>query len=593
MKNADPHLLPVARTHVGLGSVFRIVIPYLAFASLWIFFSDRLLSTLAPDVQTFSRYSIMKGMLFVLVSGLLLYILLRIEHRVRSRMSEALLEANRRFQQALNSSRHILYRMNVRLGRYDYVSPVMAEFLGCSMDELLDQGWKVIQRHIHPDDWQLMQQQIETTRRDRLPTLRLDYRLRDRDGNYHWFSDSTTIIYGEDGQISAFVGAAYDITDRKLLEQDRDQLLQSEQTARAKAEAASRAKDELLAVVSHELRTPLTPIVVGAELLLGTQTLDAESHEIAERILDNAMQEARLVSDLLDTTWINVGKLQLNVETVDVHALIRRRVEDLQSAAETQKLKLILQMDAEQATVSGDPVRLRQVFSNLINNAIKFTPEGGIIFIRTHNQAAGRLTVEVKDTGIGIEPDVLQRLFRPFEQADRSSTRRYGGMGLGLYLSRSLVELQGGSLTAESNGLKQGAVFRVQLPVAKTPQASTLPLPVSDGHPTILLVEDNADSLQLLNELIKKMGIRKILTASNGAQAVELAMQHQPNVLISDIALPDRTGWELMRELSARMPIRGIAISGFGTDEDLPPVGRRALKRTWSNPSTSPSCGHC
>jgi signal transduction histidine kinase/ActR/RegA family two-component response regulator len=400
---------------------------------------------------------------------------------------------------------------------------------------------------------------------------------------------------GDGAHPSGWVLVLRELTERKRAEEERIRMLREqaaraeaeagmlrERTARGEAEAASRAKDRFLATLSHELRTPLTPILATATAMLDDPTTPAAFRTVLEMIRRNVTLEARLIDDLLDLTRIRGGKLHLKCEAADAHALIHQVVEICREDLRSKGLELRLDLEARRYQVDADPARLQQVLWNLIKNAIKFTPHGGTVTIRSRDgdavATAGTetsLIVEVSDTGIGIESDALPRIFEVFDQGGSSSARRYGGLGLGLTISRSIVEQHGGRLTAESEGNGLGATFAVTLPRARERPVSaprdepSEPGPSMPHRPlTILLVEDNADTLNYLSKMLALRG-HDIRTADSLSAALRAAAGEDFDVLVSDIELPDGSGLELMWTLRCSRPVPGIALSGFGSSEDI------------------------
>jgi PAS domain S-box-containing protein len=374
-----------------------------------------------------------------------------------------------------------------------------------------------------------------------------------------------------------------DITDRKRTEAD---LLD----AKDLAEAASRSKDRFLAVLSHELRTPLTPVLFAVAALLESKP-DASLVQTLEMIRRNIELEARLIDDLLDLTRIGRGRLRLDLETVDIHKLIRRAMEICRDETLVADLHVLTELKAQHHYATADHARIMQVVWNLIRNAAKFTPAGGRLTIRTINtpgtsdrpgeKDVGRLTIEFEDTGVGIDPEVLPRIFEPFEQVDEDVRGRSGGLGLGLALSRSLAEAQGGRLTAASPGRGHGSTFRLELdavpqpviakvPKTKTKASTTIPVASNRHDLRILLVEDNKDTLRYLAIVLRKRGYQVVTADCVAAALLALKEAGAPfDLLISDIQLPDGDGLQLMREIKASEPMAGIAMSGFGAEEDL------------------------
>ncbi|HEX7180463.1 MAG TPA: ATP-binding protein [Thermoanaerobaculia bacterium] len=341
------------------------------------------------------------------------------------------------------------------------------------------------------------------------------------------------------------------------------------------AEAANRAKDQFLAVLSHELRTPITPVLMTAIRLGQDPSLPETLREEVERIRRNAELQVKLIEDLLDLTRIAHGKVELHFEAVDVHALVRHAVEVYcASQAHRKKIRCSLRDEALERHVWADPVRLQQVLWNLVQNAVKFTPDGGTVEVRTWNPGPGRLAIEVADSGIGIEPDVLPRLFDAYEQGRRALARRFGGLGMGLALCKHLVELHQGTLTASSAGPGKGATFTLEFSVV-LPQSAKVEA-ILDTRPDgplrrplrILLVEDHEDTLHVMAELLE-LSRHEVARAASMASALRLAASRPFDLLVSDLGLPDGSGLDLMRRVRELYGMKGIAVSGFGTAEDI------------------------
>ncbi len=355
---------------------------------------------------------------------------------------------------------------------------------------------------------------------------------------------------------------------------------QSLEQAKADAEAASEAKDHFLAVLSHELRTPLTPVLVTVQLLEGDPTITPEAREALATVRRNVELEARLIDDLLDLTRVARGKLQLNLQEVDLNLVVRQAMEICSPEAAEKGVRLVLDCVADSSRTIGDPGRLQQIFWNLIKNGVKFTPAGGEIRVRCRNEQladAQRVVVSVHDTGVGIEPEVLSRVFDAFEQGSRTISRQFGGLGLGLAISKALVDMHAGHITAQSAGPGRGAVFSVSLPAARgehvrprrPPRTDLRPLMEADTPALhVLLVEDHVDSARVLVRLLRRLGYR-VTHAKDVATALQAARQEGFDLLISDLGLPDGTGHDLMRQLSAEMPTLGIALSGYGMEVDI------------------------
>jgi PAS domain S-box-containing protein len=379
---------------------------------------------------------------------------------------------------------------------------------------------------------------------------------------------------------------AADLARRAGQAVDNARLFAEAQKARHEAEAANSSKDRFLAALSHELRTPLTPVLVGVTAMLEDPDLPPPVRPVLEVTRRNVALEARLIDDLLDVTRIAQGKLRLEKTVVDAHGLIRQAVEICRDDAAAAGVRLDVGLEAGAHHVEGDPARVQQILWNLVKNAVKFTPAEGRVAVRSRNEPGDgsgdggrpRLVVEVSDTGIGVDPEVLPRIFNAFEQGDAAVTRQFGGLGLGLAISRSLAEAHGGRLSAASEGRGRGSTFTLELltvPEPAAPGSSDGEAP--DGGASgkagplhILLAEDNADTLRVMARLLRLRGHR--VATADGVEAALLAEQAEGpfDLVISDIGLPDGSGLDLMRQLRGRAPrpAPGIALSGYGTEDD-------------------------
>ena len=284
-----------------------------------------------------------------------------------------------------------------------------------------------------------------------------------KDGTRFWGSGVVTPLRDDSGRLQGFAKVLRDDTQRKHAEEERAILLEREQAARVEAENANNAKDQFLAVLSHELRTPLTPVMALAQILENEEGMPEDLRPIVTIISRNIELEARLIDDLLDLTRISRNKLQLHFQTVDAHAVLHDVIETCRGEIEEKSLTITLNLDATRHHVKADPARMQQIFWNLLKNATKFTPVGGEVTIHSANRTEGLLEIGVSDTGIGIEEGLLSRIFESFDQGNYEIARKFGGLGLGLSISRSLVERQGGTLTASSGGIGSGASFVVEL----------------------------------------------------------------------------------------------------------------------------------
>jgi PAS domain S-box-containing protein len=339
-----------------------------------------------------------------------------------------------------------------------------------------------------------------------------------------------------------------------------------------RAEAASKAKDHFLAALSHELRTPLTPVLMRVAALAGSPELPAWLRADLRMVQRNVELEAKLIDDLLDLTRVSRGKLALHLEAVDVHPLLEHVVAICSEGIESRGLRIDLEPAAAEHHVWADSARLQQVFWNLLKNAVKFTPDGGRIRVASANPEPGRIAVQVIDPGIGIHPEDLPRLFNAFEQENPEITRSFGGLGLGLAICKALVDQHGGELAGWSPGRGQGATFTVALATVPAPAPAAPDGPAAGAaEPArlrLLLVEDNVPTLEVMASLLELAG-HEVKAAPDLRSARHLAASHPFDLVVSDLGLPDGSGFDLMRDLRERYGLQGIAVSGFGMEEDL------------------------
>jgi signal transduction histidine kinase/CheY-like chemotaxis protein len=371
-------------------------------------------------------------------------------------------------------------------------------------------------------------------------------------------------------------GRTYDEEDRLLARELAHRAALAVDNARlfGAAEAANQAKDHFLAVLSHELRTPLTPALMTLGRLMENPTLPADLRAEIEWVRRNVELESKLLDDLLDLTRLSRGKLELHNEITDLHPLVQHAVDVFcSSQIQRKQIDCKIELAAAEHHVWGDPVRLQQIFWNLLQNAVKFTPEGGRIEARSWNEPSGALTVSLADSGIGIDLEILPRLFDAFEQGVPSVQRRFGGLGLGLAVCKSLVELHGGTIEAASGGKGRGATFIVTLPTSPAPRHEPAALaPTAEILPArslrILLVEDHEDTRQVMAHFLQTAH-HQVQVAQDVASALDLAGQHEIDLVVSDLGLPDGSGLDLMRRLRESHGLRGVAVSGYGTAEDV------------------------
>lgn len=373
------------------------------------------------------------------------------------------------------------------------------------------------------------------------------------------------------------------IADQMITEgalRDANEQLRS---AKLLVERASKAKDDFLAALSHELRTPLTPVLVIAASLREDTRLPIEVREQLGVIERNVVLEARLIDDLLDLTKISHGKIHLRSEACDAHSLIELAIEIVRDDARAKEITIERMFTAGHSGLVADPARFQQVVWNLLRNAVKFTPAGGKISIRTTTEnldEKGRwLRIEVTDTGIGIDPSHLETIFLPFDQGNLAGNHRFGGVGLGLAIARAVVLLHGGRITAESPGTNLGSTFIVELPGAiDAPHAATGTVrpfivgAISAREKVIplrlLVVEDHGPTLTALSQMLQRDG-HQVVACINVSTALSAAAANSFDLVISDLGLPDGSGTDLMEKLRATYGLRGVALSGYGMEDDL------------------------
>jgi PAS domain S-box-containing protein len=376
-----------------------------------------------------------------------------------------------------------------------------------------------------------------------------------KDGRRFDISLSISPVRDATGTIVGASKIARDISELKRVAKEREQLLEREQQARTEAEAASRAKDEFLATLSHELRTPLNAIVGWAQVLSSARQDPGLVERALETIMRNAKHQTQLIEDLLDLSSIIGGRLRLNPRPVELVAVLAGALETVRPAADAKQLEIQTSFGSAIGVVTGDSDRLQQVFWNLLSNAVKFTPKGGRVVVRLDRERS-RARVTISDTGIGIGPETLPYIFDRFRQGDSSITRAHGGLGLGLAIVRQLVELHGGTVEARSPGEGQGATFTVSLPVTPLRGADTraAPQPASelprcDGI-RVLLVDDEADARELVAVLLRRCGA-VVTEVSSAGEALAVIERADPDVVVSDLAMPSVDGYELIHRIRA------------------------------------------
>jgi PAS domain S-box-containing protein len=454
-------------------------------------------------------------------------------------------------------------------GSRTYFSRQWLTFTGRALEAEQDNGWT---EGIHPDDFErCLGTYLRAVHGRR--AYEIEYRLRRFDGEYRWMHDTGVPHYAPDGTFVAYVGSAVDITDRRRAQEERERLLHD-------AEAASRAKDQFLATLSHELRTPLNAVVGWAHMLRSGKLDEPATARAIETIDRNARAQSQLISDILDISRIVSGKLRLNVRPVDLTPVVEAALDTVRPAADAKGIRIQAVLDPSAGPVSGDADRLQQVIWNLLANAIKFTARGGRVQVRL-SRVNSHVELRVEDTGVGIGPEFMPHVFELFRQRDGSPSRQHGGLGLGLALVKHLVELHGGSVECASPGEGLGAVFSVKLPlmivaraegVHPTVETGTVPPSPSLDGLSVLVVDDDPDARHLISTLLEERGAR-VRQAGSSAEALIALGTERPDVLLSDIEMPDQDGYGLMRAIRALPPDKGgrvpaAALTAYARTED-------------------------
>jgi PAS domain S-box-containing protein len=490
----------------------------------------------------------------------------------RKKAEQRLFESEERMRLATEAAD--IYSWEVDLEKQTIVyAENTSRVLGFSMPESLAESVAVI----HPEDREQMVARFRQAVADRT-NYEMEFRLvHPQTGEHIWQSTQGIFLCDARQKAVRVVGITQDITRRKRAEQEREELLRRERIARQQAEEASRLKDEFLATISHEIRTPLNAILGWSQMLISNKIDPKNVPAAVETIYRNAKSQVQLIEDILDVSRIITGKIRLEAQPISATPVIQTAVESLRPAIEAKNIRLQMRLDFEPRPIVADPNRLQQVVWNLLSNAIKFTPENGSVEIRLET-GAKQTKIIVSDTGKGIDAEFLPFVFERFRQADGSSTRKYGGLGLGLAIVRHIVELHGGRIEVASEGEDKGATFTVFLPQAepgarnlkKSADENSVPAPffgearakASDDKikgMRVLLVDDEIDTLELLGIVLKQSGAL-VRAETSVAAALEVIKRWKPDVIVSDIAMPREDGYSFIRKLRARAPSDGGAI---------------------------------
>ena len=460
--------------------------------------------------------------------------------------------------------------------RFVDVNPALLKILRRSRLDVIQRGLFDFVPEGHQGQVQEVLEELE-----RSQAWRGHFPLKDANHDLVWLEWHMS-THAEPGLRLAIVS---DVTEKLRYEEERESLLQSERAAREEAEQANRLKDEFLATVSHELRNPLNAIV-GWSQLLNMGGIDAETlKEGLTTIERNAMAQSQMICDLLDVARITSGKIRLDVQTLYPAETLEAAISAVQPAADAMEIRLIRTFDEHAGPIYGDPSRLQQVFWNLLSNAVKFTPKRGKVHI-VLQRVNSHVEIRMEDTGSGMSEEFLTQIFERFRQADATTTREHGGLGLGLAITKQLVEMHGGSIHAASEGLGKGSTFTVMLPV--TASRDDAQAAVSDDGQTqngidelattrplaqlrVLVVEDDPDSRALLKRLVSAAGAEAQDAGSVG-EALRLVEEFQPQVLVSDLGMPGRDGFELIREVRALghtfQTLPAVALTAFARADD-------------------------
>lgn len=499
----------------------------------------------------------------------------------RKRIERELAESEARFSALADGLPMPVWVLDVA-GVMRFVNSAYGDYFGLDISSGVVSAWSEL---LHPEDLPVFQFELgEALAQQR--GMRALVRARRHDGRWRWIEMSATPRYSADGRFIGLAGSSPDVTERREIELAREQLLESERIARGEAESMARLKDEFLATLSHELRTPLTTILGWSELLLQRVGEGDQNYKGLSVIASSARAQKRLISDMLDLSSMLLGKVQLEVETLDLAELLREAIGAQDLVAEGKDQAVTLSVPDAPCLVLGDATRLQQVFWNLLSNAIKFTPAHGSIEVRvTHEDH--HFVVAIEDSGDGIAPEFLPHLFGRFRQADGTTTRRHGGLGLGLAIVQQLVEMHGGQASASSAGRGCGATFRVRLP--ERPAQGQRPrreLRRPLGHELVveanalaglrlLAVEDQPDMLEYLRRLLEEQGAEVVMagSATDALALLDDGGHERFDALLTDIGMPGMDGYGLIRTLRENMGLDAgampaIAVTALARADD-------------------------
>ena len=479
----------------------------------------------------------------------------------RKRSEAALRESEDRFRSFTDSLPLIVWVHDAD-GAQEFVNRTFCEFFGVSREEMRAGRWQML---MHPEDGEAYSAAFFEAVRDRRP-FHGEVRVRRHDGEWRWIESWGRPRFSPSGEFLGFVGTSADITERKRAER---KVRESEVALRE----ADRKKDEFLAVLAHELRNPLAPIRNAVHIMRAPGMGQAELAEARDIIDRQVKQLVRLVDDLLDISRITVGRMALQQAVLDLRAVADDALLMSGPLLDEAEHEVTVHLPPQPVWVRGDGVRLAQVISNLLNNAARYTPPGGSVSLRVTEEGADALVL-VEDTGVGLSPGVLERIFEPFVQAEGGASRAAGGLGIGLALSRSLTQLHGGTIKATSPGPGHGSCFVVRLPSAQQERPRAVApkaAPAASGRPSrLLIVDDNQDSARSQAKMLRLLG-HEVEAAFEGGEALRQVAAFRPDVVLLDLGLPGIDGYEVARRIRA-MPegreVLLVAQTGWGQDED-------------------------
>jgi two-component system CheB/CheR fusion protein len=477
----------------------------------------------------------------------------------RHRVEQALREGEERFRTMADATPIMIWGSGPDK-RCHYFNKQWLDFTGRTIEQEMGNGWS---EGVHPEDLQRCLETYVAAFDARTP-FTMEYRLRRHDGEYRWVMDTGVPRFAPDGTFSGYIGSCLDITDRKRSEED--------------LRKSDRRKEEFLAVLSHELRNPLAPMQTALDLLEQSGTSGAGSERELAVIRRQVQNLKRLVDDLLDVSRISRGKIELRKGLVELAPVIAHTVEAVRPLLDEHRHEFHLSIPEDAILVDADPTRLEQILSNLLLNAAKYTPQGGRIWLEVE-PPRGEVVIRVRDTGIGIEPDLLPKVFDLFLQGERRAGLPHEGAGIGLSLAKNLVELHGGTITAHSQGRERGSEFVVKLPVTSRVRPEREPSPkairpeVFEPLPRrrILIVDDNVQAADSLGRLMSGVFGQEVRVVYNGSSALQMAESFRPEVILLDLEMTGMDGYEVANRLRGRSECsraRIVAVTGWGHEED-------------------------